>query len=61
METNPRPNVILINCDDMGYGDLGCYGSQRNQTPFLDSLAQQGVRFTSCYAPSPVCTPPGPG
>ncbi len=52
-----KPNVILINCDDMGYGDLGCYGSKVNQTPFIDSLAEEGVRFTSFYAASPVCSP----
>jgi len=52
-----RPNVLLINCDDLGYGDLGCYGSQRNQTPALDRLAAEGVRFTSFYSASPVCSP----
>ena len=36
-----NPNVVLINCDDMGYGDLGCYGSKVNKTPFLDSLAKK--------------------
>ena len=40
-----------------GYGDLGCYGSKVNQTPFIDSLAEEGVRFTSFYAASPVCSP----
>ena len=38
--TKRPPHVILINCDDMGYGDLGCYGSRVNRTPFLDSLAE---------------------
>lgn len=52
-----KPNVVLINCDDMGYGDLGCYGSNRNHTPFLDGLAERGMRFTSCYSASPVCSP----
>ena len=52
-----KPNIILINCDDMGYGDLGCYGSPVNQTPCIDMLARQGIRFTECYAPSPVCSP----
>ncbi|MEM7139788.1 MAG: sulfatase [Actinomycetota bacterium] len=51
------PNVILINCDDLGYGDLGCYGSTLNRTPHLDRLAAEGVRFTDFYAPSPVCSP----
>jgi len=49
--------VILINCDDLGYGDLGCYGSTRNDTPHLDRLAEEGIRFTSFYTASPVCSP----
>ncbi len=52
-----KPNVILINCDDLGYGDLGCYGSKVNDTPFIDSLAENGMKFTSFYAASPVCSP----
>jgi arylsulfatase A-like enzyme len=52
-----KPNVILINCDDLGYGDLGCYGSSVNQTPAIDKLAGEGLRFTSFYAASPVCSP----
>lgn len=52
-----KPNVLLINCDDMGYGDLGCYGSKVNRTPFIDSLAKEGIRFTSFYSSSPVCSP----
>lgn len=52
-----RPNVILINCDDLGYGDLGCYGSSLNKTPALDTLANEGIRFTSLYMASPVCSP----
>ncbi len=55
MET--QPNIVLINCDDLGYGDLGCYGSIRNKTPALDKLASEGVRFTSFYTASPVCSP----
>jgi len=51
------PNVILINCDDLGYGDLGCYGSTLNRTPHLDQMATEGVRFTDFYAASPVCSP----
>lgn len=50
------PNIILINCDDLGYGDLGCYGSQRNDTPHVDQLATEGVRFTDFYMASPVCS-----
>ena len=52
-----RPNVVLINCDDLGYGDLGCYGSTANETPALDSLAAEGLRFDSFYMASPVCSP----
>ena len=51
------PNFIVIFCDDLGYGDLGCYGSTKNRTPRIDQLAQQGMRFTSFYSSSPVCTP----
>lgn len=51
------PNIVLINCDDLGYGDLGCYGSPLNKTPVLDRLAADGVRFTDFYMASPVCSP----
>ncbi len=60
MTSNPiekRPNVVLINCDDLGYGDLGCYGSTRNKTPTIDRLAAEGIRFDSFYQGSPVCSP----
>ncbi|MBC2603219.1 sulfatase family protein [Puniceicoccus vermicola] len=52
-----RPNILLINCDDLGYGDLGCYGSTVNQTPAVDRLAADGKRFTDFYMASSVCTP----
>ncbi|MFP4384925.1 MAG: sulfatase [Spirochaetia bacterium] len=52
-----KPNVILINCDDLGYGDLSCYGSEVNSTPALDKLAREGIRFTDFYMASPVCSP----
>jgi arylsulfatase A len=52
-----QPNIILINCDDLGYGDLGCYGSKVNKTPTLDKLAAEGLRFTDFYMASPVCSP----
>lgn len=52
-----RPNIIFIMCDDMGYGDLGCYGQQRIETPNLDRMASQGMRFTQAYAGSPVSAP----
>jgi arylsulfatase A len=52
-----RPNFILINCDDLGYGDLGCYGSRINRTPALDRMAAEGMRLTDFYMASPVCSP----
>ena len=52
-----RHNIIFIMCDDMGYGDLGCYGQQRIETPNLDRMAQEGMRFTQAYAGSPVSAP----
>src|SRR5262249_45863354 len=52
-----RPDVVLIVLDDLGYGDLGCYGCTDIQTPNIDRLARQGVRFTDFYANGPVCTP----
>jgi len=52
-----RPNVLFILADDLGYGDLSCYGRPDYQTPVLDGLARQGVKFTSAYAAAPVCTP----
>ncbi len=51
-----RPNVVLIVVDDLGYGDLGCYGASPSRTPFLDRLAAQGVRSTDFYATQPVCS-----
>ncbi|MEM9141469.1 MAG: sulfatase [Bacteroidota bacterium] len=51
------PNIIVIFCDDLGYGDLSTYGSVWNQTPELDRMASEGVRFTNFYAGAPVCTP----
>ncbi|MBI4832419.1 MAG: sulfatase [Candidatus Lindowbacteria bacterium] len=51
------PSIILINCDDLGYGDLGCYGSKVNSTPALDRIASEGVRFTDFYMASSICSP----
>lgn len=51
------PNLLLINCDDLGYGDLGCYGSTVNSTPAIDRLAREGLRFTDFYQASPICSP----
>ncbi|RMF71490.1 MAG: hypothetical protein D6744_17920 [Planctomycetota bacterium] len=50
-------NFILILADDLGYGDLGCYGQRHIATPRLDQMAAQGMRFTDCYAGAPVCAP----
>lgn len=52
-----QPNIVLINCDDLGYGDLGCYGSELHDTPSIDALAAQGARFTDFSMASPVCSP----
>jgi arylsulfatase A-like enzyme len=52
-----RPNFILINCDDLGYGDLSCYGATKQRTPHIDRLAAEGTRCTSFYSTSGVCTP----
>ncbi|MBN1342784.1 MAG: arylsulfatase [Phycisphaerae bacterium] len=52
-----RPNIVFIMADDLGYGDLGCYGQQQIVTPCIDRLAAEGVRFTQAYAGSTVCAP----
>jgi arylsulfatase A-like enzyme len=52
-----KPNIIFIMADDMGYGDLGCYGQKLIQTPNIDRLAEEGTRFTDCYTGSTVCAP----
>lgn len=52
-----RPNVVVILADDIGYGDLGCYGATKIKTPNLDKLAAQGMRFTDAHSPASVCTP----
>ena len=52
-----KPNIIYIMCDDMGYGDLGCYGQPFIHTPNIDRMASEGMRFTQAYAGSPVSAP----
>jgi arylsulfatase A-like enzyme len=52
-----KPNVVFILADDLGYGDLGCYGQEKIKTPNVDRLAREGMRFTQCYAGSTVCAP----
>ena len=51
------PNIILILSDDVGYGDLGCYGATQVKTPHLDRLAAQGIRFTDAHSTAATCTP----
>ena len=52
-----KPNVIFILADDLGYGDLGCFGQKLIQTPNIDRLAAEGMRFTQAYAGATVCAP----
>ena len=54
---NKKPNVVFILADDLGWAELGCYGNPFNETPNLDELAGQGLRFTDAYAAAPVCSP----
>ena len=56
-DTAQKPNIVYVLADDLGYGDLGCYGQKRIQTPNLDRLAAEGMRFRQHYAGSPVCAP----
>jgi uncharacterized sulfatase len=56
-QSKRRPNFIVILADDLGYGDLACYGSRTNQTPNLDRMASEGIRFTDFYVPMPFCAP----
>ncbi len=57
LDQGSPPNIILILADDLGYGDLGCYGQTQIQTPCLDRMAAEGMRFTQFYAGSTVCAP----
>ena len=52
-----KPNIVLIYADDLGYGDVGCYGAHSVSTPNVDKVASQGVRFTDAHASSATCTP----
>ena len=56
VDNNP-PNIVLIFVDDMGYGDISCFGSTAIYTPHLDTLAENGVKMHSFYASSPICSP----
>src|SRR5881296_1665021 len=55
--SSANPNILFILADDLGYGDLSCYGRPDYRTPVIDGLAREGIRFTSAYAAAPVCTP----
>jgi len=52
-----RPNIVFVLADDLGWAELGCYGNTFNETPNLDALAREGMRFTNAYAAAPVCSP----
>lgn len=56
-QTSRKPNIVLVLADDLGYGNLGCYGQQQIRTPHIDQLAREGMRFTQAYAGSTVCAP----
>lgn len=56
-KTQEKPNIIYILADDLGYGDLGCYGQKKIETPNIDKLAATGIRFTQHYSGAPVCAP----
>ncbi len=52
-----RPNIVLLFCDNLGYGDVGCFGAKKHRTPNIDRMATEGIRLTSFYSASGVCTP----
>ena len=57
-ERNPeKPNIVIIMADDLGYGDLSCYGNENIKTPNLDQLASEGIRFTDFHSNGAVCSP----
>ncbi|WP_156346089.1 sulfatase-like hydrolase/transferase [Verrucomicrobium spinosum] len=58
LQASARPNVIVFLADDLGYGELGCYGQKKIKTPNLDQLAADGMRFTDFYSGHAVCAPP---
>ena len=53
----PKPNLIIVFCDDLGYADIGPFGSKTHATPVLDRMAEEGMRLTDFYSTCPVCTP----
>ena len=52
-----KPNFVIIFCDDLGYGDVGCFGASDISTPHIDGMADEGMKFTEFYSASPVCSP----
>lgn len=57
LSADDRPNIVLIYADDLGYGDVGCYGATSVKTPAIDRIAKEGIRFTDGHSPSATCTP----
>lgn len=57
LSASDKPNIIFILADDLGYGDVGCYGATKIKTPNIDRLAQEGLRFTDAHSPASVCSP----
>ncbi|MDA8958695.1 sulfatase-like hydrolase/transferase, partial [bacterium] len=56
-QADRKPNIVFILADDLGYGELGCYGQKKIRTPNIDQLASQGIKFTHHYTGAPVCAP----
>lgn len=54
---NDNPNIVIIFCDDLGYGDIECFGASDIKTPNVDAIAEQGIQFTEFYSSSPICSP----
>ena len=55
-----QPNILMVLADDLGWKDTGVYGSGYFETPHVDQLASEGMRFTNAYSANPLCSPPGP-
>ena len=56
-QNSTQPNIVFIMADDLGYGELGCFGQEKIQTPNIDALANEGMKFTQFYSGAPVCAP----
>ena len=56
-QASSKPNIVFILADDLGWGDVGCYGQTKIQTPNIDALASEGLKFSQAYAGCPVCAP----